>query len=190
MNTTAGSFALLGSIVPRDAHVAKRLRDAGAILLGKTNLCEWSHMRGKLPSGFSGRGGQASNPYVPLGDPCGSSAGSGIGGAIGLAAAALGTETDGSIICPSSFNNLVGIKPTVGLTSRAGGTLRLQPRVLLRPLTFGAQLFPSPPTRIPLDRWHVLSKMLRSFLPRSLGATRVTTTRLLSQKVCPTLRKL
>ncbi|RDX52417.1 amidase signature enzyme [Lentinus brumalis] len=120
MNTTAGSFALLGSVVPRDAHVAAKLRAAGAILLGKANLSEWANFRGIVPSGFSGRGGQASSPYVPLGDPCGSSSGSGIGSAIGLAAAALGSETDGSIVCPSSFNNLVGIKPTIGLTSRDG----------------------------------------------------------------------
>ncbi|KAI0649784.1 amidase signature enzyme [Trametes meyenii] len=120
MNTTAGSFALLGSVVPRDAHVAVKLRAAGAILLGKANLSEWAHFRGSVPSGFSGRGGQASSPYVPLGDPSGSSSGSAIGTAIGLAAAALGTETDGSIISPSNMNNLVGIKPTVGLTSRAG----------------------------------------------------------------------
>ncbi|RPD60648.1 amidase signature enzyme [Lentinus tigrinus ALCF2SS1-7] len=120
MNTTAGSFALLGSIVPRDAHVATKLRAAGAIILGKANLSEWAHFRGNVPSGFSGRGGQATSPYVPLGDPSGSSSGSGIGSAIGLAAGALGSETDGSIISPSNNNNLVGIKPTVGLTSRAG----------------------------------------------------------------------
>ncbi|CDO76779.1 hypothetical protein BN946_scf184978.g8 [Trametes cinnabarina] len=120
MNTTAGSFALLGSVVPRDAHVAARLRAAGAILLGKANLSEWANFRGIVPSGFSGRGGQASSPYVPLGDPSGSSSGSGIGTAIGLCAAALGSETDGSIVSPSSVNNLVGIKPSVGLTSRDG----------------------------------------------------------------------
>ncbi|OJT10452.1 hypothetical protein TRAPUB_13051 [Trametes pubescens] len=120
MNTTAGSFALLGSVVPRDAHVAAKLRAAGAILLGKANLSEWANFRGIVPSGFSGRGGQASSPYVPLGDPSGSSSGSGIGAAIGLAAAALGSETDGSIVSPSSVNNLVGIKPSVGLTSRDG----------------------------------------------------------------------
>ncbi|GJE96091.1 amidase signature enzyme [Phanerochaete sordida] len=119
MNTTAGSFALLGSVVPRDAGVAARLRAAGAILLGKANLSEWANFRG-CPSGFSGRGGQSSSPYVPLGSPSGSSSGSGIGTAIGLAAASLGSETDGSIISPSEINNLVGIKPTVGLTSRAG----------------------------------------------------------------------
>ncbi|OJT03693.1 hypothetical protein TRAPUB_5721 [Trametes pubescens] len=115
-----GSFALLGSVVPRDAHVAAKLRAAGAIILGKANLSEWAHFRGSVPSGFSGRGGQATSAYVPLGDPSGSSSGSGIGTSIGLAAAALGTETDGSIISPSNMNNLVGIKPTVGLTSRAG----------------------------------------------------------------------
>ncbi|KAI0260061.1 amidase signature enzyme [Gloeopeniophorella convolvens] len=120
MNTTAGSFALLGSIPPRDATVAAKLRAAGAILLGKANLSEWAHFRGNVPSGFSGRGGQASSPYFPLADPSGSSSGSGIGSAIGLTAAALGSETDGSIISPSSRQNLVGIKPTVGLTSRAG----------------------------------------------------------------------
>ena len=121
MNTTAGSFALFRSVVPRDAHVVALLRRAGAIILGKANLSEWAHFRGSVPSGFSGRGGQATSPYVPLGDPCGSSSGSGIASAIGLAAGALGSETDGSIVCPSGMNNLVGIKPTVGLTSRDGG---------------------------------------------------------------------
>ena len=118
-----GSFALLGSVVPRDAGVAARLRAAGAIILGKANLSEWANFRGNVPSGFSGRGGQSSSPYVPLGNPSGSSSGSGIATAIGLTAAALGSETDGSIVSPSSMNNLVGIKPTVGLTSRAGGKM-------------------------------------------------------------------
>ncbi|KAH9033356.1 amidase signature enzyme [Lactarius pseudohatsudake] len=120
MNTTSGSFALLGSLPPRDATVAAKLRAAGAILLGQANLSEWAHFRGVLPAGFSGRGGQSTSPYFPLADPMGSSSGSGIASAIGLAAAALGTETDGSIILPSSRQNLVGIKPTVGMTSRAG----------------------------------------------------------------------
>ncbi|TCD65458.1 hypothetical protein EIP91_002672 [Steccherinum ochraceum] len=120
MNTTAGSFALLGSVVPRDSGVAAKLRAAGAIILAKANLSEWANFRGSVPSGFSGRGGQSSSPYVPLGDPSGSSSGSGISAAIGLAAGTLGSETDGSIISPSNNNNLVGIKPTVGLTSRAG----------------------------------------------------------------------
>ncbi|KAJ7165363.1 amidase signature enzyme [Mycena filopes] len=120
MNTTAGSFSLLGSIVPDDAGVVKRLRKAGAIILGKTNLSEFSGLRGNRASGWSGRGGQASSAYFPQGAPCGSSGGSGIAGSIGLAPVTLGTETDGSITCPSSMNNLAGIKPTLGLTSRAG----------------------------------------------------------------------
>ncbi|KAJ1303833.1 hypothetical protein OPQ81_008254 [Rhizoctonia solani] len=120
MNTTAGSYALLGSIVRDEATVTAKLRKAGAIILGKTNLSEWSQARGFVPNGWSGRGGQTTNPYYPGSNPCGSSSGSAVATAIGLAAASLGTETDGSIICPSSFNNLVGIKPTVGLTSRAG----------------------------------------------------------------------
>ena len=121
MNATAGSFALLGSVPPRDATVTAKLRAAGAILLGQANLSEWAGFRGAVPEGFSGRGGQSTSPYFPLANPKGSSSGSAIATAIGLAAAALGTETDGSIILPSSRQNLVGIKPTVGLTSRAGG---------------------------------------------------------------------
>ncbi|KAL5639531.1 hypothetical protein ACGC1H_006230 [Rhizoctonia solani] len=121
MNTTAGSYALLGSIVSGDSTVSAKLRNAGAILLGKTGLSEWAYARDwNLPSGWSGRSGQITNPYYPGADPCGSSSGSGVATAIGLAAGSLGTETAGSIICPSSYNNLVGIKPTVGLTSRAG----------------------------------------------------------------------
>ncbi|KAG9123277.1 hypothetical protein FRC07_015159 [Ceratobasidium sp. 392] len=121
MNTTAGSYALLGSIVPGDATVVVKLRKAGAIILGKANLSQWSYIRDwSLPNGWSSRGGQVTNPYYPRADPCGSSSGSGVATAIGLATAALGTDTGGSIVCPSSFNNLVGIKPTVGLTSRAG----------------------------------------------------------------------
>ncbi|KAJ8082283.1 hypothetical protein PM082_008134 [Marasmius tenuissimus] len=120
MNTTAGSFSLLGSIVPEDAGVVKRLRKAGAIILGKANLSEFAHFRGNLPSGWSGRGGQNTNAYFPNADPCGSSSGSGVAASIGLVTVTLGTETDGSITCPSSNNNAVGIKPTVGLTSRAG----------------------------------------------------------------------
>ncbi|KAK0236303.1 amidase signature enzyme [Armillaria nabsnona] len=120
MNTTAGSFSLLDSIVPEDAGVVKRLRKAGAIILGKANLSEWAHMRGRLASGWSGRGGQSKGAYFPGADPCGSSSGSGIAASIGLAAVTLGSETDGSITCPASQNNVAGIKPTVGLTSRAG----------------------------------------------------------------------
>ncbi|KAF8994513.1 amidase signature enzyme [Cyathus striatus] len=120
LNTTAGSFSLLGSIVPDDAGVVKRLRKAGAIILGKANLSEFAHFRGNLASGWSGRGGQCTNAYFPNADPCGSSSGSGVAASIGLVAVTLGSETDGSITCPSSNNNLVGIKPSVGLTSRAG----------------------------------------------------------------------
>ncbi|KAJ7714150.1 amidase signature enzyme [Mycena metata] len=120
MNTTAGSFSLLGSVVPEDAGVVKRLRKAGAIILGKANLSEFSRFRGRLASGWSGRGGQASNAYFPHTDPCGSSSGSGIAASIGLVAVTLGTETSGSITCPASRNNIAGIKPTLGLTSRAG----------------------------------------------------------------------
>ncbi|KAH8112419.1 amidase signature enzyme [Phellopilus nigrolimitatus] len=109
MNTTAGSFSLLKSIVPQDAGVVKRLRAAGAIILGKANLSEWAHFRGNIASGWSGRGGQSTNAYFPNADPCGSSSGSAIAASI-----------DGSITCPANQNNLVGIKPTVGLTSRAG----------------------------------------------------------------------
>ena len=119
MNTTAGSFALLGSITTGDATVVKKLRDAGAILLGKTALSEWANFRGfTIPNGWSGRGGQATSAFYPSGDACGSSTGSAIAASIGLGAGALGTETDGSITCPSNRNNVVGIKTTVGLTSR------------------------------------------------------------------------
>jgi len=118
---SSGSYALLGSVVPRDATVAAKLRAAGAIILGKAGLSEWANWRGQVPSGFCGRGGQSLSPYVPLGNPSGSSSGSGIDAAVGLAAGTLGSETDGSIISPSNTTNIVGIKPMVGLTSRAGG---------------------------------------------------------------------
>ncbi|KAG1888408.1 amidase signature domain-containing protein, partial [Suillus subluteus] len=106
-----GSYALLGSVVPRDSFVAAKLREAGAIFIGKANLSEWAGMRGQVPSGFSGRGGQTLCPYYPNADPLGSSSGT---------AGSLGTETDGSIVDPSSRNNVVGIKPTIGLVSRSG----------------------------------------------------------------------
>jgi amidase len=121
MTTTAGSLALEGSIPPRDSTVAERLRAAGAILLGKTNMSEWANIRSdKSSSGWSARGGQCRNPYVLDRNPCGSSSGSGAAVAASLCAAAIGTETDGSIVCPSNNNGLVGIKPTLGLVSRAG----------------------------------------------------------------------
>ena len=121
MMTTAGSLALEGSIAPRDAFVVTRLREAGAVILGKTNLSEWANFRStKSTSGWSGRGGQVRNPYVLDRNPCGSSSGTGAAIAANLAAAGVGTETDGSIVCPSAANGLVGIKPTVGLVSRSG----------------------------------------------------------------------
>jgi amidase len=121
MQTTAGSLALLGSRVPRDAFVIRRLRRAGAVILGKLNLSEWANFRSlQSSSGWSARAGQCLGPYVLDRNPCGSSSGSGAAVAANLAAASLGTETDGSIVCPSSHNALVGIKPTLGLTSRSG----------------------------------------------------------------------
>ena len=119
--TTAGSLALEGSIPQQDAFVAAQLRRAGAVLLGKANLSEWANFRsGRSSSGWSARGGQCRNPYVLNRNPCGSSSGSGAATSANLCAAAVGTETDGSIICPSSANGLVGIKPTVGLVGRTG----------------------------------------------------------------------
>lgn len=121
MTTTAGSLALGGSIPLQDSFVAKKLRDAGAVILGKTNLSEWANFRSShSSSGWSGRGGQTKNPYVLDRNPCGSSSGTGAAIAANLAAVGIGTETDGSVVCPSSANSLVGLKPTLGLISRAG----------------------------------------------------------------------
>jgi amidase len=121
MMTTAGSLALEGSIAQRDSFVAARLRAAGAVLLGKTNLSEWANFRSShSTSGWSGRGGLTRNPYALDRNPCGSSSGSGAAVSSSLCAAAIGTETDGSIVCPSSANGIVGIKPTVGLIRASG----------------------------------------------------------------------
>jgi amidase len=121
MATTAGSLALVGARPANDAFVVKRLRQAGAVLLGKTNLSEWANIRsGNSTSGWSGRGGQTKNPYALDRNPCGSSSGSAAAVAANLCAVAVGTETDGSIVSPSSANGIVGIKPTVGLVSRSG----------------------------------------------------------------------
>jgi amidase len=121
LTTTAGSLALEGSTPPQDSFVAKRLREAGAIILGKTNLSEWANFRGDASSsGWSARGGQCRNPYVLDRSPSGSSSGSGAATTANLCAISIGTETDGSITAPSSHCGLVGIKPTVGLVSRAG----------------------------------------------------------------------
>ncbi|HUR46225.1 MAG TPA: amidase [Candidatus Saccharimonadales bacterium] len=121
LTTTAGSLALEGSIAPQDSFVAQRLRQAGAVILGKTNLSEWANFRGsKSTSGWSGRGGQTRNPYALDRNPSGSSSGSAVAVSASLCPVAIGTETDGSIVSPSSYNGIVGIKPTVGLVSRAG----------------------------------------------------------------------
>jgi amidase len=121
MTTTAGSLALEGSIAPRDAFLVERLRAAGAVILGKTNLTEWANFRAnQSSSGWSGRGGQCCNPYALDRNPCGSSSGTGAAISANLAAVGVGTETDGSVVCPSNANSLVGIKPTLGLVSRSG----------------------------------------------------------------------
>jgi len=121
MMTTAGSLALSGHKAAKDAFIIKQLREAGAVLLGKTNLSEWANFRSnRSASGWSSRGGQTKNPCVLDRNPCGSSSGSGVAVAANLCAVAIGTETDGSVIAPASFNGIVGIKPTIGLLSRSG----------------------------------------------------------------------
>ncbi len=130
METTAGSLALVGSRVPRDARIVRRLRHAGAVILGKANLSEWANFRGVVPTavrkaggylnGWSARGGFTRNPYDLALDPCGSSSGSAVAPAANLCAVAIGTETDGSIVCPAGSNAVVGLKPSLGLVDRAG----------------------------------------------------------------------
>ena len=121
MMTTAGSLALEGTTAPRDAFIVDRLRAAGAVVLAKTNLSEWANIRSmKSSSGWSARGGQVKNPFALDRSPCGSSSGSGVAVSANLAAVGIGTETNGSIVCPASANGIVGIKPTVGLISRTG----------------------------------------------------------------------
>jgi len=122
MKTTAGSLALADAPTPKqDAYIVKRLREAGAVIIGKTNLSEWANFRDNDSiSGWSGRGGQTRNPYILDRNPCGSSSGTGAAIAANLAAVGIGTETDGSILCPSSINGIVGLKPTVGVVSRKG----------------------------------------------------------------------
>ncbi|MDQ5838863.1 MAG: amidase [Acidobacteriota bacterium] len=121
METTAGSLALVGARPAQDAFVAQRLREAGAVIIGKTNLSEWANFRSThSTSGWSGRGGQTRNPYALDRNPCGSSSGSGAAVSANLCLVAVGTETDGSIVCPSGTCGVVGIKPTIGLVSRSG----------------------------------------------------------------------
>ena len=121
MQTAAGSLALAGSIASEDSQVAEKLRQAGCVILAKTNLSEWANFRSfASSSGWSSRGGQTKNPYVTNRNPCGSSSGSAVAVAANLCTLAIGTETSGSIICPSSVNGIVGIKPTVGLIGRSG----------------------------------------------------------------------
>jgi amidase len=121
MQTTAGSLALVGTPAPDDAFIVQKLRNAGAVLLGKTNLSEWANFRStKSSSGWSGRGGQVRNPFSTDRSPCGSSSGTGVAVSANLCAIGIGTETDGSIVCPSGINGIVGIKPTLGLWSRDG----------------------------------------------------------------------
>ena len=121
MNTTAGSRALINSKANKDAFIVKKLRESGAIILGKANLSEWANFRGQnSTSGWSGINGQTKNPYVLTRNPCGSSSGSGVAVSANLTVLAIGTETNGSIVCPSNANGIVGIKPTVGLISRTG----------------------------------------------------------------------
>ena len=121
MQTTAGSLALEGNIADKDAFIVKKLREAGAVLLGKTNLSEWANFRStKSSSGWSGRGGQVRNPYILDRSPCGSSSGTAVAVAANLCTVGIGTETNGSIVCPSGVNGVVGIKPTLGMWSRRG----------------------------------------------------------------------
>jgi amidase len=121
MPTTAGSRALMNSYPLKDSYVAQQLREAGAVIIGKANLSEWANFRGQLStSGWSGAGGQTKNPYILSRNPCGSSSGSAVAVSANLTVLAIGTETNGSIVCPSHSNGIVGIKPTVGLISRSG----------------------------------------------------------------------
>ncbi|CAL4924371.1 unnamed protein product [Urochloa decumbens] len=162
LNATAGSLAMVGSRPGCDAGVVERLRGAGAVILGTASLSEWCNFRGPgIPAGWSPRGGQGKNPYVPSATTCSSSSGSAIAAAANMVAVTIGTETDGSIMCPSSFNSVVGIKPTVGLTSRAG-VIIISPRMD----TVG------PITRTVSDSVHVLEAIV-GYDARDAEATRV-----------------
>jgi amidase len=154
MNNTAGSFSLLGAKVPRDATVAAKLRRAGAILLGKTNLSQWANYRSSNSSnGWSAYGGQTYGAYYPGQDPSGSSSGSGVSASLGLAFGTLGTETDGSIVSPSQMNNIVGIKPTVRVIHTRKKNCKLMNIRLASPAGLSSSQFLS--TKTLLDPWHV-----------------------------------
>ncbi|KAH9624227.1 hypothetical protein KSS87_021653 [Heliosperma pusillum] len=161
LNTSGGSYALVGSILSKESGVVKRLRKAGVIIIGKASLSEWAHFRSfSIPSGWNARCGQGLNPYNLSADPCGSSSGSAIAVAANMVAVSLGTETDGSILCPSSANSVVGIKPTVGLTSRSG-VIPISPR----------QDTVGPICRTVADAVHVLDAIV-GFDPNDSEATR------------------
>lgn len=161
LNTTAGSYALLGAEVSGDAAVVERLRKAGAVILGKASMSEWYQFRSlKTRNGWCPRSGQGVNPYVASGEPCGSSSGSAVSVAANMVAVSLGTETDGSIICPADVNSVVGFKPTVGLTSRAG-VIPISPR----------QDSVGPICRSVLDAVYVLDAIV-GFDPRDGEATK------------------
>ncbi|KAH6788011.1 Amidase family protein [Perilla frutescens var. hirtella] len=161
LNTTGGSYALLGAAVPRDVGVVARLRNAGAVILGKASMSEWYHFRSfGIPDGWCARAGQGLNPYVKGGDPCGSSSGSAISVAANMVMVSLGTETDGSLICPGDHNSVVALKPTVGLTSRAG-VIPLSPR----------QDTVGPISRTVSDAAHVLDAIVGPD-PRDVEATK------------------
>ncbi|MCX6238287.1 MAG: amidase [Bacteroidia bacterium] len=150
MATTAGSRALMNSFPLKDSYVSMRLKEAGAVIIGKANLSEWANFRGQLStSGWSGVGGQTKNPYDLSRNPCGSSSGSAVAVAANLTMVAIGTETDGSIVCPSQTNGIVGIKPTVGLISRSG----------IIPISF-TQDTPGPMTRTVRDAAICLSALV------------------------------
>ncbi|KAF2912645.1 hypothetical protein DAI22_10g027000 [Oryza sativa Japonica Group] len=162
LNATCGSLALVGSRPAGDAGVVERLRRAGAVVLGTASLSEWCNFRAPgIPAGWSPRAGQGKNPYVPSATPCASSSGSAIAAAANMVAVTIGTETDGSIMCPSSYNSVVGIKPTVGLTSRAG-VIIISPRMD----TVG------PICRTVSDAVHVLEAIV-GYDPRDAEATRM-----------------
>ncbi|KAF0930426.1 hypothetical protein E2562_032767 [Oryza meyeriana var. granulata] len=162
LNATVGSLALVGSRPAGDAGVVERLRRAGAVVLGTASLSEWCNFRAPgIPAGWSPRAGQGKNPYVPSATPCSSSSGSVIAAAANMVAVTIGTETDGSIMCPSSYNSVVGIKPTVGLTSRAGVVI-ISPRMD----TVG------PICRTVSDAVHVLEAIV-GYDPRDAEATRL-----------------